>query len=682
MEDSSKASRTAVNQKERASFHALLLINPNYFGNLVESKQKAVLTIVGNTGYEELACLGYHPQQQKLEAVVYLHQSVGYGTDICGVGTPEYVRFYLSYDHGATWEDQGMSSFQAHNIPQGKERLEFAVSLGVDPQRHFCFGDIIVRARAILSWNNPPPPNQPDWTPIWGNVREAAIQVEPLRIYFPLQVIAAAKVELPKDVKEVLDFDSPVTSRQKTLGVEALAALYKGKDIPVHRYAFKEIASFAAGNKKTPAEVFLSLFPGIHVDLKVIENLFPKTNGDTSYEELRCIGLDPNLPDTLIGVLQVKKSSGYSGGPCTSGSREYVTFWGDFDGNGSFETCLGTADVGVYDLANIPGEGVYYAVRLPVDLDEYRQDCRKGARVVRIRAILSWQIAILNPDGVPTWGNRLETLINIAPGSLVEGGMISILGGIPVSMIDSASGFTTPTAVFATNNLPPDSLGRPCPFGGRVSVQGAPVPGGSYKVEVFPSGGGTPVPVVADLLLTRWDGTTYLHKADPVSGRFGYVDFPQNVNSLIAQWDTAGDEKWVVRLTAYDSGGNLLGTDAHFIQLDNTWPSASISITTGTGDCGKFQIGTKLEGTFIAQDANFSRYTITVEPGVNSGGIGVPVPASGLVETGLSGSTWSLDTKDMKPCGYVLSLVAIDRTIVDSQSLGHWSSTSCGFCLV
>src|SRR5256885_10008839 len=44
----------------------------------------------------------------------------------------------------------------------------------------------------------------------------------------------------------------------------------------------------------------------------------------------------------------LKKASGFSGGPCTQGSREYVTFWGDFDGNGSFETCLGTASVQVY----------------------------------------------------------------------------------------------------------------------------------------------------------------------------------------------------------------------------------------------------------------------------------------------------------------------------------------------
>jgi hypothetical protein len=49
-------------------------------------------------------------------------------------------------------------------------------------------------------------------------------------------------------------------------------------------------------------------------------------------------------------------------------------------------------------------------------------------------------------------------------------------------------GLTTPTAIFATNNTAPDSLGRTCPFGGRVTVQGFPVNGFSYVVEVSPDG--------------------------------------------------------------------------------------------------------------------------------------------------------------------------------------------------
>jgi hypothetical protein len=380
----------------------------------------------------------------------------------------------------------------------------------------------------------------------------------------------------------------------------------------------------------------------------------------------------------------MKRSSGYSGGPCTNGSTEYVTFWADFDGNGSFESCLGTAKVQVYDLNNVPPEGVYYAVRLPVDLTKFRQPCKEGPKVVRIRAILSWNVAVAcsDPNKVPTWGNREETLINIAPTAGEPAGKIAILGGIPVSMIDSVSGMTTPDAVFATNNLPPDSLGRPCPFAARVTVQGAPLLGHSYKVEVIPAGGGAPTPVVKDLVLTRFDGTTFIHSANTVTGRFTYLPFTQNVNSVLAQWDSTGDDKWIVRLSTYDGGGNLVGTDEHFIQLDNTGPDAFIEITTGTGNCGKFDTGTLLSGNFVARDLNFARYSITVEPAVNPAGVGVPVPNAGTVETAPApGDTWKLDTTGMKACGYIIRVVAVDRAIVNSQSVGHYKPASAGFCL-
>ena len=40
--------------KERASFKSLLLATPNHFGNLTDSPFKSVLSVSGNTFYEEL----------------------------------------------------------------------------------------------------------------------------------------------------------------------------------------------------------------------------------------------------------------------------------------------------------------------------------------------------------------------------------------------------------------------------------------------------------------------------------------------------------------------------------------------------------------------------------------------------------------------------------------------------
>ncbi len=357
--------------------------------------------------------------------------------------------------------------------------------------------------------------------------------------------------------------------------------------MPPHRFAYKELAAFATGPSLLSAEAFQALYPGVVIDPAIIGSLFTKTDGDTSYEELTCIGLDPNAPDQLVGIVKVKKSSGFSGAPCTHGSTEYVTFWGDFDGNGSFATCLGTASVQVYDIAGIPRDGVSFAVRLPVDLSRYRQPCGEGPKVVAIRAILSWSVAppCASPNYVPVWGNREETLINVAPASQAPSGHIAILGGIPVSMINNNlgdianRGLTTPTAVFATNNLPPDAFGRSCAFGGRVAAQGAPIVGYSYVVEVSPDSS-VWTPVLTDLVVTDQFGNTSVYKANPVTKRFAYLDFTSNVNGVLAEWDSSGDALWFVRLSVYDGGGILQGTDTHLIQLDNTGPDASIAITT------------------------------------------------------------------------------------------------------
>lgn len=682
----SQAAMQPAHPQERAMFKSLLLSNPNYFGNLPESVFTPVLSIAGNTYYEDLGCVGFHPQHERLEAVVYVYQPSGYGTGICGPGTPEYVRFYLSFDNGATWDDQGMTSFQAYNIPEGTDggkRLEYAVSLPAKPKRKLCLFDPLIRVRAILSWNNPPPANQPNWPPVWGNVREAVIQVEPLRYILPLDLFEAAKVKLPPHINEVLDLATPIASKVKTLGVAELAALYKDKGVPAHRFAYQELLAFTSGQTTMSAESYKSLLPGIEIDQSVIGALFPKTDGDISYEELKCIGLDPNSPDTLVGVIQVKKSAGYSGGPCSDGSREYVTFWGDFDGNGSFETCLGTAEVSVYDLANIPHGGVYYAVHLPVDLTPYRQDCHKGARVVRIRAILSWNYAApcANPSYVPPWGNREETLINIAPSAQAPAGKILNMGGISVLDIDPISGLTLPSAKFVTNNFPPDALGRPCPFAGRVTVEGFPVAGYSYIVEVSQDAV-LWTPVLTDLWVEDQSATLTLHKANPVTKRFDYLPFTQNAKLLLAQWDTAGDAKWFVRLSVYDGGSVLQGTDTHVIQLDNTGPEASITITIGPGDCGKFPVGTLLSGSFVARDDYLASYNLTVEPAVNPAGVGVPSPSSGLVNTAVApGDGWTLDTTHMRGCGYVIRVIASDRAIINSQSVGHPATNSAGFCL-
>src|ERR1043166_2557323 len=103
---------------ERANFKALLLSNPNHFGTIKNSKFVPVLDVQGNTSYETLTCVGYNPELGRLEATVQLKQSTGYLGDLCSNGSQEYVRFFVSFDDGATWTDAGMSSLTAHDFPR------------------------------------------------------------------------------------------------------------------------------------------------------------------------------------------------------------------------------------------------------------------------------------------------------------------------------------------------------------------------------------------------------------------------------------------------------------------------------------------------------------------------------------------------------------------------------------
>ena len=61
----------------------------------LESPLPPQLAIKLNTAYEEIGCVGYEPQLERLEATINIKRQSGYGGDICSAGTPEFVRFYL-----------------------------------------------------------------------------------------------------------------------------------------------------------------------------------------------------------------------------------------------------------------------------------------------------------------------------------------------------------------------------------------------------------------------------------------------------------------------------------------------------------------------------------------------------------------------------------------------------------
>ncbi|MDJ0807503.1 MAG: hypothetical protein QNJ78_11795 [Gammaproteobacteria bacterium] len=714
------------NIQERGRFRALLASNPNYFGNLKASPYKPVLSIQSNTTYEAIGCVGFQPQFDRLEAVVYINQPSGYGGVICSSGTPEYVRFYMSTDHGASWEDLGLTSFTAFDIPlgtDGAKRLEYAVTLDIDTDKRFCVTENLAQIRAILAWNVTPPPDQPDFIPVWGEVHDTHIQIDPRRIFLAGDLLEAVNIMPVKQLAKVIDLQAPIKAAEpKQLTPLELQDIYKDKGVEPHRFALTEIERFVAKpafNETLMAPGGKGLLPELEIDWSEIGDLLHPSDGNTRYEALESIGLDTNL-DLLVGVIRVKLPSGYSGDLCSTGSREFVTFWADFNGNGTFETCLGATSVNVYDIENMPKEGLEYAVFLPVNLRKYRQPCQDGPVVVRIRAILSWQVAppCFDPNYVPVWGNRLETLVHIKPGQVDHPGthypIIQTAGSMDVGDIDPVSGLANGAAVLA------GFTALDSPFGGELIITGhignAPdISSGAtklkYRVEVSDNAGVSWQRITNSFTLKRdqllngiWsdlpdllqsvDGEDWYDcQEDLVDGPGNAMIFP--VGNVLARWHTGGlSGVWQLRIRVKDptTPGPVWTSNLVTLKLDNTEPAAAIVITSGGGACADFTIGDVISGTYSATDQHFGNLRLAVSPGLGGSFTSpAPLPAgssmpltrsyAGGVPTNGEAGIWSLDTSGMPRCGYVIRLHVWDRTIRNSGFVGHHDSAVVGLCL-
>jgi len=130
-------------------------------------------------------------------------------------------------------------------------------------------------------------------------------------------------------------------------------------------------------------------------------------SGNTTYEELECIGLNPQA-ERLEAVVNIKRPFGYGTGPCDNGSTEYVRFWVK---HGAVWHDLGTVTFTAYNLAG-SAFPVSYEVNMP--LDEARKFCT-NENLLTVRGILSWEQEPTNPNFVPAWGNVMDVTVQIAP---------------------------------------------------------------------------------------------------------------------------------------------------------------------------------------------------------------------------------------------------------------------------
>jgi hypothetical protein len=293
---------------------------------------------------------------------------------------------------------------------------------------------------------------------------------------------------------------------------------------------------------------------------------------------------------------------------------------------------------------------VKYAVFAKANFAKWRIPCEFGARIGKLRAILSWETPPppTNPNYVPVWGNRQECLIQIRPGvGTGHVALIETVGDVPINHINQTTGLATGNMEIANTVFVNQS-----PFGGEVTVTGEiglppDVLGAGalpfkYKVEVKRDDGvDTYHPLLNDVevSIAEWNAgipqycdlfdlvcQETLHPTNDGDG-FGDGWYPyledttppftrHLVTSTLGRWQTtaAMEGRWKIRVTAKNPNTTpttlLPGTQEVTVRIDNTAPVAGLAITGATFngnplpavDCGKFPVGTIITGTYTAHD--------------------------------------------------------------------------------
>jgi hypothetical protein len=699
-----RAADTGEVERERSHLHSLLATNPNYFGTLPDLGFPAELEKQGDTTYEALKCVSYSPERDRLEATVEIRRSFGYRGTLCSPGSHEHVRFYVSYDEGTSWVDAGVAGVSVHDLAGGKTcdgqtypPLSYVCGVPLQPRRDWCGRPVLPLVRAILSWELVPDPNRPDQRPIWGDVHECHIQVRPRRLIFPdlARVVDKIKLKLPPHLLQEVPSPLPDPGPLVPLTLAELSELHtkpaagtEALSVPAHRFALPHLSAIqqlpapALSSFVSPA----SAVKDLGIDLAEIAKILESSSGDTTYEELECLGLDNNV-DQVVGTFRVKRPSGFSGGPCSAGSTEYVAYWADFGDDCRF-TYLGTAQVNTHYYDRLPDVGLCYADPLPVDLGQFRRSCDRPV-IGRLRAVLSWGVppSTTDPNAVPHWGNRLDVRVQLRPGRPYDGtARFTIVGGVAAASVDNAGGMTLAGAALAVNGTP---LPADCPFAGVVTLHGPLDPalaGQLYRIRVRNvTAGGSP----QDLLDPFFVVNSSAVGSSVTPGAGGWTPWPTwvgNTTGKLGHFTPTGNDLWEVQLEV--SGLGVV--DVRRAQMDNTLNAAIVAGDPDNGaDLHLNTLGAcrqprgALSGRFVARDAHFWSWSISVH-----GGPGPSVPATPLTvaigqftQTPATGQPFSVDLSALAPCGYVVRLGVTDRAVVDSAGFGRTVYVERGVCL-
>ncbi len=557
-------------ENKRTQFKDLIAINPDYFNQISTVFAEGPNNDQdGSTRYEELECLGYYPEKQELEAIFKVKLPYGFSGPLCEDGSTEYVAFYVDFNDDGTFVSIGApAELNTHDLHYvSEDHLCYAVTKEFNPERWSCNKPQILKVRAILSWEQAP--TGPNFKPVWGNVIECYVQIlpQPFFPFFPDIPTLSSGFVLPDDLTKLKTAAEIIDT--------SIAAKTKNPDkVETHRFNFplhlaknpnyyggisdsSDIEAVKNAMLQLPSAMLEDL------DLSNFEQYLPEENlndGNTSYEELTCVGLYPEL-DLLEATFRIKRPTGYSGGLCTSGSTEYIGFYIDW-GTGVFEF-EGMAKVAAHDISGTEKKPICYAGSLRIKNIKERLKSCKRENVVRVRATLSWEQVPnpSDPDFKIIWGNRMDCAIQLRPLPLKNRSCeLQTINEIHVDDID-AVGYAVK---LSGGSFIPGTYDRP--FGGIVAAKGNVfnISGASYYRFQYSDDGGVNWVNITDPRITKDGGTPHKKSVAPdAMGWFGiaayHSDWLNYSPSPLCNWRSYGKNgTYLLRLEIGDAFKNQM----------------------------------------------------------------------------------------------------------------------------